>query len=189
MNMQEIKVFYYKVEAKPLGIIEKCKKIRRNLMSKLNKHHEPSMVTRFTDNANIESRPAFGLMLQKLKEAQMKHDQVIVSVASLHDFGATSIADFENMIGEILKNGGNISSDKEGIAINSDALKIRNKNFDPEYPARGLFRMLGTNPLSWSPQKNDKLKEFVSTSTKKWNKSTPGIVRLPKRNGNGQIEI
>ena len=110
-------------------------------------------------------RPAWGTVLKRVKMLSMSnpHDTIVVRVKSLEALQASSKEDFERMVGGVLKAGGSIwSIDEEAV-----------------------FTRATPNGVSNNPKKF----KAAMLAIESQGKNPAGIVRLPKHNSKGQIEI
>ena len=110
-------------------------------------------------------RPAWGTVLKRVKMLSISdpHDTIVVKVKSLEALQASNKEDFDNMVNNVLKAGGSVYSiDEEAV-----------------------FTRATPNGVSNNPEKFEKAIHALESR----GKNPAGIVRMPKRNTKGQIEI
>lgn len=110
-------------------------------------------------------RPAWGTVLKRVKMLSMSdpHDTIVVKVKSLEALQVSNKEDFDNMVNNVLKAGGSVYSiDEEAV-----------------------FTRATPNGVSNNPKKFKAAMQAIESQ----GKNPAGIVRMPKHNSKGQIEI
>lgn len=111
------------------------------------------------------ARPAWGMILKRIKMLSISNpkDTIVVKIKSLEALQASDKDDFDRMVNEVLKRGGSMYSVDEEVA----------------------FTKSTPNGVSNNPEKFKKAIHALESR----GKNPAGIVRMPKRNTKGHIEI